>query len=326
MIRAGCPSCGAPPLAPDQRQQPVAQHRRRHDQFAKARRIRVAGQRAPERGRVGGDIGVGRQEPHVRVEARGAVVVVAGPQVDVAAEALFRSPYDQANLGVHFVVADAVDDVRAHLLQAPRPADVPRLVEARHQLDEHRHLFSLVGRPRQRHDDRRVAAGAVERLLDRQHVRVLGGGLHERHHRIERFVRMVQQDVAPLDRREDVVLLDGRDGHDRRCRREPQPVVARQIANRRQGADVDEAGQTIDVVRARRQPGSQGARRHRHWRRPRLPAARRRCGGAVAATARRLRGTTRPRRPVPARSRVRAGRRRIRRRPDRGRAPRSPSG
>ena len=42
----------------------------------------------------------------------------------------------------------------------------------------------------------RVAARAVERLLDGQHVGVVGGRGHEGHHGIERLVGMVQQDVA----------------------------------------------------------------------------------------------------------------------------------
>ena len=51
--------------------------------------------------------------------------------------------------------------------------DVVLLVEARLQLDQHRHLLAALGRLRQQARD--LAAGAVERDLDREHVGIVGG-------------------------------------------------------------------------------------------------------------------------------------------------------
>ena len=48
-------------------------------------------------------------------------------------------------------------------------------------------------------DDGRIAAGAIERLLDGQHPLVLGGSLDEIDDRAERFIRMVHEDVARAD-------------------------------------------------------------------------------------------------------------------------------
>ena len=53
----------------------------------------------------------------------------------------------------------------------------------------------------------RVAAGAVERLLDREHVGVVGGARDELDHRVERVVGVVEEDVALADHGEDVVRL-----------------------------------------------------------------------------------------------------------------------
>ena len=53
-------------------------------------------------------------------------------------------------------------------------------------------------------DHRRVLAHPVEGDLDGQHVGVAGGRLEEFDHRLERLVRMVQQDVSPLDDVEDL--------------------------------------------------------------------------------------------------------------------------
>ena len=69
--------------------------------------------------------------------------------------------------------------------------------------------FSFSAAVEQRAHDRRVLArGAVERRLDREHLRIFGGLLHELHDRIERFVRMVQQDVAFANLREDIGHAD----------------------------------------------------------------------------------------------------------------------
>ena len=74
----------------------------------------------------------------------------------------------------------AVDHVAAGVLELARPADVGLLVEAGLDLDDHQHLLAGLGRVDEGVDDRGVARGAVERLLDREHVRVGGRLLDER--------------------------------------------------------------------------------------------------------------------------------------------------
>ena len=60
-------------------------------------------------------------------------------------------------------------------------------------------------------DGRRVAAAAVQRLLDGQHVRIVGGGAQELDHRVERVVGMVQQHVAVADGGEQLCSLEPRE-------------------------------------------------------------------------------------------------------------------
>ena len=82
---------------------------------------------------------------------------------------------------------------------------------------KHGDLLAVLDRARERARERAVAADAVERLLDRQHVRILGGLLEEAQHRIERLVRVVQQHVAALDQREHRVRVAQRARDDRRA-------------------------------------------------------------------------------------------------------------
>ena len=56
----------------------------------------------------------------------------------------------------------------------------------------------------QRFHQHRVDAGAVDRLLDRDDVRIVDGLADELDDRLERLERMVQQDVVLADRRENV--------------------------------------------------------------------------------------------------------------------------
>ena len=113
----------------------------------------------------------------------------------------------------------AVDDLRAGVLQPLRPVDVRLLVEARHQLDDDRHFLAAPRRLDQRLHQHRVDAGAIDGLLDRDDVGIVGGPADELDDRLERLVRMVQQDVVLADRREDVRLLAqpvGQPGNERR--------------------------------------------------------------------------------------------------------------
>ena len=124
----------------------------------------------------------------------------------VAFEAVLLLADDFDELAVGLKADDAVDDVHAGAFELAGPGDVGVLVEARLDLDQRQHLLAGVGRVDQRVDDRRVGAGAVQRLLDGQHARV-GGRLGEErlHRRGERIVGVVQQDVALADRGEDVL-------------------------------------------------------------------------------------------------------------------------
>ena len=76
-------------------------------------------------------------------------------------------------------------------------------------------------------DDRRVARRAVERLLDRQHVGIVGGLAHELHDRIERLVGMVQQQIAFADHREHI----GRAAQAPRNRRRERRIVQRRLVD-----------------------------------------------------------------------------------------------
>ncbi len=170
---------------------------RRHQQAAVGALPAVPGEHVEQIGDVGAHLGVGGEHAEVLVQPGGLGVVVAGADVAVAPDLVALLAYDQSGLAVGLETDQAVDDVAAGPLQGARPGDVGHLVEARLHLDQHHHLLAGGGRVDQRVDDRRVARGAVQRLLDGQHVGVGRGLLDEALHAGgERVVGVVHQDVA----------------------------------------------------------------------------------------------------------------------------------
>ncbi len=137
--------CGVTDLA-DQLDQALLQVERGDEQLAEALRTPEPGDEVEEVGDVGGDLGVGGEEPDVLVRARGCGVVVAGSDVDVAAQVVFLAAHDQGRLRVDLHVGEPVDDVDARLLERARPFDVAALVEARLELDDADALLAVLGR------------------------------------------------------------------------------------------------------------------------------------------------------------------------------------
>ena len=98
-------------------------------------------------------------------------------------------------------------------------------------------------------DDRRIAAGAVKRLLDGQHAFVLGGGLDEIDDVAERFVGMMHQDIAGPDGREDARRADELGHRLRHELRIAQVREAGQTVNLKQPGQIEQVVGRIDVAR-----------------------------------------------------------------------------
>ena len=121
------------------------------------------------------------------------------PTWTVGGERAALAAHDQRQLGVGLELDEAVDDLRAGAFQIARPADIGFLVEARLQFDQRGHRLAGFRRFDQRPDDRRFGGGAVERLLDRDHVGIARRLLQELHHHVERFIRVVDDQVLLPD-------------------------------------------------------------------------------------------------------------------------------
>ena len=137
-------------------------------------------------------------------------------------------------------------------------------------------------------------AGAVDGLLDRDDVGIVGGAADELDDRVERLVRVVQQDVVLADRREDVVAFG-------EPRREAPGTnggyssasIVDLVDQRREPHHVDRAVAAVQVVVGRARTASSRKLRERardSRRRPRAAAAAPnwRCGSSPCSAWRRF--------------------------------------
>ena len=190
---------------------------------------------------VPGEFRVGGEMADVGVQARGARVVVAGGQMHIAAHDTALAAGDQQHLGVGFKAHHAVDHLGTDGLQHLGPVDIRFLVKAGLQLDNDHHLFAPAHRLPQQIHHLRIGPGAVNRLLDRQHLRVVHGFAQELQKQVKAFKGLMDQHVA--------FLQAGKHG-----RRFTQPVQALRLVDRetqaRPFSQINQLAQAHQIDRA----------------------------------------------------------------------------
>ena len=148
---------------------------------------------------------------HVGVDLGGAGVVVAGRQMEVAFE---RAPFaldHLGDLGVDFETGDAVHDMGSHVFEGFGPTEIVFFVEAGFELHEDGDLFAIPDGVDEGFDDGGFGADTVEGHPDCQRVGIDGGFLDELDHRLKTFVRVIEEDLLPIDRTEDVFGIERRE-------------------------------------------------------------------------------------------------------------------
>ena len=111
----------------------------------------------------------------------------------------------QRSFGMSFQADQAINDVHAHLLERPGPADVRRFVTPGLEFHQSGDLLAPFGGAYQGRDDGAVPRCPVERLLDSQDLGVTGSPFDECLRRqSEALVGVVQENVPVRNRREHV--------------------------------------------------------------------------------------------------------------------------
>ena len=100
---------------------------------------------------------------------------------------------------MRFQFDEAVDDLHARTLELSGPGEVLLLVEARLQFDHGRYRLARFGRVDQRADHGGLFAGAVERLLDGDDLRVGGSLAQKGNDHLEALIGVMNDDVLLAD-------------------------------------------------------------------------------------------------------------------------------
>ena len=128
-------------------------------------------------------------------------MIIAGADVHVGGQRLALAPHDQRQLGVRLEFDEPEHDLHAGAFEVARPADVGFFVKPRLEFDQRGDRLAGFGRFGKRAHDRAVGRGAVERLLDRDDIRIARRLGQELHHHVERFIRVMNDQVLLTDRR-----------------------------------------------------------------------------------------------------------------------------
>src|SRR6266480_1313253 len=100
------------------------------------------------------------------------MVIIARAEMDILPEAIGIASYHQQRFAVRFQPHHAIDDMGARFLELSGPANIGGLIEARAQFHQSGDLLAVVGGLDQRLNYGRITAGAIERNLERQNLRI----------------------------------------------------------------------------------------------------------------------------------------------------------
>ena len=185
----------------------LAQRQRRHRHALELGGLGIAGDEVEDAGHVARDDRIAGEERQVGIDARRHRMIIAGPDMHVGGKRRALAAHHQRQLGMRLELDEAEHDLHAGAFEVARPADIGLLVEARLEFDQRGDGFAGFGGLRQRPDDRGVGGRAIERLLDRDDVGVARRLLQEIHHHVERFERMVDDEILLPDRREAIAAM-----------------------------------------------------------------------------------------------------------------------
>ena len=175
MIRPPRPANAVVAFPFDQRDQPLAQVEGRDHEFFHARITGQTGEGVENHRDLFGYLRIGREQTEVGINARGAVMIIAGAEMNVLAQTIGIAADDEQGLAMRLQSDHAVNDMRARFFQAARPLDVGRFIESRAQLDQRGDLFAGIGGVDQGRDDGGIAARAVKGDLEREDLRIIRG-------------------------------------------------------------------------------------------------------------------------------------------------------
>ena len=184
------------------------------------------------------------EQTQISVNFRRRGMVVPRAHMGIAPDPLALAADDQHGLCMGLESGHTINNIHSRFAHHAGPLDIRGLVETSLQFNHSRDLLPVPRRRDQCLHNRGIRAGAVERLLDRQHMRILRRLRQKIHDRLEAVIRMVQQDVA-LPNVEKQVRLGIQRNH--RARREALVAKVWTVQLKRQWHETREVERTINA-------------------------------------------------------------------------------
>ena len=157
--------------------------------------------RIPRGSRISGE------EAQIGVDFGRDRMIIAGPEMAIGAIAFLFLAHDHRYFRVRLPFDKPVNDLHARPFQRACPQQILLLVKACLEFDDRGYRFARFGRVNQRPDNRGLLACAIERLLDRHDVGI-GSSLPQKFdHDLERFIRMVDQDILVTNSRKTIAAM-----------------------------------------------------------------------------------------------------------------------
>ncbi len=115
---------------------------------------------------IAGKSRVAGQQPEIGVEAGRLHVIVSRTDMNIRTHAGRLFPDHKRYLAVGLEAAYTERDVSSHAFQFRGPMQIALLIKARFDLHDARDLFSALGGPDQRLDERGIVADSISRHFD----------------------------------------------------------------------------------------------------------------------------------------------------------------
>ena len=241
-------------LAVDELHAALAEIDRRDDEGVPQRRVRVAGEEIEEGRSIAAELVIAGEDAEIRIELGCGCIVVAGRDMDIAADAVLFAADDERTLRVRLEPDKAVDDMRACFFKAAGHQDVIRFIEARLDFHEYSDLLAVLCCFFKRLYDRRGGSHAVQGLLDGKDIGVSRCRSDEINDRVFKgFIRQMHEEIFLTDHLENILStilfeLDHGPGAMRMRFRIAEMVVALDAAEGKEHRHIERSVDLIQIL------------------------------------------------------------------------------
>ena len=178
-------------LSLDQLQESILHPDWCHNQTVPVLRLRISGKHVKHCSCILAEALITGKNAAVRIKLCSRVVIVTSCQMDITADSGVLTANHQSNLTVCFQANQTINNMTACFFQHFCPHNIMFLIKTCLQLYQNRNLFTILRCLGKCCNDRGISADTVQRLLNRQHIRILCRLAYKIYNRVKAHIWMV---------------------------------------------------------------------------------------------------------------------------------------